>query len=929
LVATQNNTHVTITPTQNITGHNANVPFTITLNSGQTYSAVATSILAGGHLQGSYISSDQPIAVTLKDDLVQVSSCADMIGDQTVPTSVLGTDYIVTRGFLQPNDEIYVLAIADGTSVYQDGNAAPVATLSKGQSVTLNLSNNSTFIHANQKIYVYQLTGNGCEVGSAIIPKLDCTGSQSVSVIRSNSDMCAFMITTKTGNQNSFMVNGNNTLVTGAAFSPVPGTGGAYVSARVDLSASVPIGTTINFLNSTGDFSLGFINGGTNDGTIYGYFSDFKSSSVQNSQVNVCQPDSAQLTAFGGIKYQWSPAAGLSNPNIANPKAYPSTTTNYKVIITSDEGCVDSATVNVKVYSAKNVDTTVSICVGDSYKLPSGKTENSTGTFNDTLYYASGCDSLVTTLHLTVATVTPSVSIAADQTTICAGTTVTFTATPVNGGAAPGYQWLVNGQNTGTNSKTYATSSLANGDKISCTMTSNATCVTAASAISNSIGITVSAHVAPSVSIVASDDNICPGSVVTFTAMPANGGSTPAYQWLVNGNNAGTNSPTFSSNTFTNGDQVSCIMTSNLTCVSPASATSNSLNVNVNPLVAPSVSIASSQTSICPGATVTFTATPTNGGNTPAYQWLLNGNNTGTNNATFSSNTLSNGDVISCRLTSDANCLISPYATSNNITITLNGPVTPAVSINISENNVCAGTPVTFTATPANGGTAPDYQWLVNGIGAGTNSATFTSATLANGDAVSCMMTSNATCATPVSIASASIIMAIFPLPIVTGGGDKTIKQGNTTVLTATAQGNIADITWSPATGLDNTKVLNPNASPLKTTVYTLTVVTTDGCTAIASVTVNVLEEITIPNTFTPNGDGVNDKWDIKNLADYQNCLVQVFTRWGVEVFNSKGYASPWDGTLNGKRLPIGTYYYIINLNNNTPPIAGFVVIIR
>ncbi len=309
IVATQNNTHVTITPTQSISGHSANIPFTIALNAGQTYSAVATSILAGGHLEGSYITSDQPIAVTLKDDLVQVSSCADMIGDQTVPTEILGTDYIVTRGFLQPSDEIYVTAIANGTTVYQDGNPVPVATLSKGQSFTIDLTNNSTYIHASQKIYVYQLTGNGCEVGSAIIPKLDCTGSQSVSVIRASTDMCAVMITTKNGNQNNFTVNGNSTLVTAGAFSAVPGTGGAYVSARIDLSGSVPVGTPTNVSNSTGTFSLGFINGGTNDGTVYGFFSNFKSISVQNAEVNVCQSDSAQLAAFGGVKYQWSPAA--------------------------------------------------------------------------------------------------------------------------------------------------------------------------------------------------------------------------------------------------------------------------------------------------------------------------------------------------------------------------------------------------------------------------------------------------------------------------------------------------------------------------------------------------------------------------------------------------------------------------------------------
>ena len=610
-------------------------------------------------LEGSYVTSDQVIAITIKDDLVQVSSCADLIGDQTVPTSVLGTDYVVTRGFLQPNDNIYVLAIADGTAVYQDGNATPITTLSKGQSFTINLSNDNTFIHASQKIYVYQLTGNGCESGSAIIPKLNCTGSTSVNIVRSNSDMCAVMITTKSGNQNNFTVNGNSTLITGANFSPVPGTAGAYVSARIDLTGSIPVGTPTNVSNSTGTFSLGFINGGTNDGTVYGFFSNFKSSNVQTSQLQVCQGASTQLTAFGGVTYQWSPVAGLSNPNIANPIASPALTTNYKVIITTADGCIDSAFVNVKVFSVKQVDTTVSICSGDSYKLPSGKLVNSAGTFNDIVYYASGCDSLETTVHLNLTGATLSLGIAA------------------------------------------------------------------------------------------------------------------------------------------------------------------------------------------------------------------------------------------------------------------------------SQNNICAGTPVTFTATEANGGTDPKYQWLVNGNSAGTNSAAFTSSTFADGDVVSCVMTSGAGCGTPKDITSNSITMAVLPSPEVDAGGDKTINQGNSVTLTATASGNITDITWSPSTGLDNNKILNPKASPTSTIIYTITVQTTDGCAGTGSVTVNVHEDITIPNTFTPNGDGINDKWDIKNLKDFQDCSVHIFDRWGTEVFSSRGYYDAWDGTTKGRRLPFGTYYYVINLNNGARPLSGYVVIIR
>jgi gliding motility-associated-like protein len=564
------------------------------------------------------------------------------------------------------------------------------------------------------------------------------------------------------------------------------------------------------------------------------------------------------------------------------------------------------------------------VYVRSAASLPGGTTTanvllSSPGAPNQTVSIAATVNPLVT----------PSLAIAPSVNNICAGTPVTFTATPTNGGISPVYQWLLNGNNTGTNSTTFSSSALANGDVVSCVMTSNATCVTPATATSNGITMNVTAIVTPSISIAASQNNICAGTAVTFTATAANGGSTPVYQWLVNGINAGTNSTTFSSSDFADGDIVSCVMTGNAACAAPASVTSNSINISVNPLVSPAISIAASQNNICPGTNVTFMATPSNGGSAPVYQWLLNGNNIGINSPTFASSTLSNGDIISCRLTGNATCLTIADATSNSLTMIVNAQAVPTVSITTSANGVCAGTPVTFTASPANGGSSPVYQWLLNGNGIGTNSAIFSSSAFANGDVVSCMMTSSLACATPASVTSNNIILNISPLPIVSGGGNKTIEKGSSVALTATASGNIADITWNPVTGLDNNKILNPKASPASTTIYTVTVQTAAGCAATDSVTVTVLYGISIPNTFTPNGDGVNDKWDIQNLKDYQNCVVSIYDRYGGEVYTSKGYYNAWDGTIKGRPCPVGTYYYLINLNNGTPPLSGFVALIR
>lgn len=967
VVATENNTHVTITPKQNIVGHNANIPFTVVLNKGQTYSAEAVSSAATGHLQGSYISSDNPIAVTLKDDLVQVSSCADLIGDQAVPTNVLGTEYIVTKGFLDNDDKIYVLAVENNTSIYTNGGASPIAVLGKGESTTISLSASNIYIRSDKKIYVYHLTGNGCEVGSAVIPKLNCTGSKSVSIVRSKNERFAVMITTKNGNQNSFTVNGNTTLVKGSDFAPVPGTGGEYVTSRIDLSSSVPVDIALNFSNSTGNFSLGFINGGTNTGTIYGYFSDFKSSNVQNASLETCPSAPVQLSAYGGVSYQWTPATGLSNPNIANPMASPAATTDYTVAITTADGCVDHANVHVKVLTGVTPSVTIvasanNICPGTSVKFTATPVNGGTspvyqwkvngvnaGTnsaiFNSTTLINGDKVTCVMTSNAACTTAPiatsnsitmnvnigfpASVSIAAAQNNVCAGTVVNFTATPVNGGATPVYQWQINGINAGTNSAAFSSSTLINVDEVTCKMTStSSSCAVPSTVTSNNITMVVNATLSASVSIVPSQNNVCEGTAVTFTVTPVNGGASPLYQWQVNGVNAGTNSATFSSSTFVNGDKVTCLMTSNAICATPVVSTSNIITLGINPYVTPSVSIVSSADNICPGESIIFTATALNGGVTPSYQWQVNGVNKGTNSAVYASTTFVNGDVVRCIVTSNATCTTIPTATSTNVVVNVNLPVSPFVTI-ASANNICYGTTVTFTATPTNGGSSPVYQWLLNGNPVGTNSNKFVKSNLNNNDIVSCRLTSNIHCAIPVIVTSNSITMVINPLPVIDGGGNKIIEKGNSVQLNATSSDNIADITWSPSAGLNSVKILNPTARPDKTTLYTLTVKSAEGCTSTSNVQVTVQVHITIPNTFTPNNDGVNDKWEIGNLADYPNADLKVFNRWGAEVYRSSGNVNAWDGTRNGKPLPVGTYYYIIKLEKNAIPISGYIALLR
>jgi PKD repeat protein len=279
-------------------------------------------------------------------------------------------------------------------------------------------------------------------------------------------------------------------------------------------------------------------------------------------------------------------------------------------------------------------------------------------------------------------------NISATATTICPGTSVTFTANPLNGGTTPIYQWKVNGVNTGINSATFTTTTLANNDIVTCVMTSNATCVTGSPVTSNAITITSTSTVPASISIISnSGTSLCAGQNSTFTAIPINGGTTPTYQWQINGVNAGPNSATVTTNALSNNDVITCIMTSSSTCATGSPATSNSVTVTVNPTVTPSITISSPNTTICPGDNVTALATPTNGGTTPVYQWQVNGVNAGPNSPTVSTTAFSNNDIITCILTSSEACVTSNTATSNSLTIIVSGTA-PVASFTYTSNQL-------------------------------------------------------------------------------------------------------------------------------------------------------------------------------------------------------------------------------------------------
>ena len=373
---------------------------------------------------------------------------------------------------------------------------------------------------------------------------------------------------------------------------------------------------------------------------------------------------------------------------------------------------------------------------------------------------------------------------------LCGGTQVTYTAVSFNGGSSPSFQWKVNGISAGSNAATFSYTPL-NGDVITCALTSNVTCATGNPASSNAISMTVNPILPVSIGITSNPSGaICEGTMVTFTGAAINGGSAPVYQWKVNGIDAGTNSSMYSYIP-ANSDMISCILTSNVTCTTGNPATSNTIAMVVNPNLPVSIGITANPSgAVCTGTSVTFTGTAINGGPMPVYQWKVNGIDAGSNSLTFSYTPL-NRDVITCILTSNATCASGSPAASNAITITINPNLPVSVSIAANPSGaVCEGTMVTFTGTAVNGGSAPVYQWKVNGVDAGTNSSIYSYAPL-NGDIISCILTSNETCATGSPATSNAIGMIVnqnLPVSIgITANPPGAVCAGTAVTFTGTA----------------------------------------------------------------------------------------------------------------------------------------------
>ena len=551
-----------------------------------------------------------------------------------------------------------------------------------------------------------------------------------------------------------------------------------------------------------------------------------------------------------------------------------------------------------------------------------------------------------------------SASVNASVNNICAGTSVILTANGFYGIPPYTFNWVGLNQNNGDS--TIQVSPTINtvytvlvSDQCSNVMPP------ASVPITKTIGINIVLPPSPSVSISSSATSICAGTQVSFNAVLSNGGNSNAYQWQVNGNNVGTNSPMFISNSFANNDAIRCIVTATGQC-GTASDTSNIIVLKVasigpatfDPIgpfcrnsIAPPLPLMSKEgvpgtwnpatinTSFIGTTAYTFTPLPGQCASpasinitiaasiTPSFPTVpasVCQHATAPQLPTISNEGVPgtwNPSVINTSKLGTTAYTFTPAAGQCSSPVTLNITIVRSLTPTFPTipGTICQGTtPPQLPATSLEGVTGTWNPSSISTENVGSSSYTFTPAA--------------GQCGT-----TAQITIVITPLPTLNMGPDLTIAAGTSTTLNPSVTGNIVIYQWSPGTGLSNPNIKDPVASPSSTTVYTLNITDDNQCEASASITITVTgkPKISVPNAFSPNGDGVNDTWVIANLSAFPGATVDVFDRYGQLVYHSENYSRAWDGTYNGKILPMATYYYIIDPKNNEKKISGSVTLFK
>ncbi len=357
------------------------------------------------------------------------------------------------------------------------------------------------------------------------------------------------------------------------------------------------------------------------------------------------------------------------------------------------------------------------------------------------------------------------ISISTDQTSICAGASLRFTATASEGGSTPVYTWYRNGQAVGVNASVLNLDDLADQDQISCVLQSSETCLLANPVSSNTITVAVTAiPPAPSISIQATSQSVCEGEEVRFVAAYLDAGPDPELQWWLNDNPLNVDTDTLRWSSFNTGDEIRAALISSAPCASeePVLSAPIVMTVTATPVVTAQLSVSNTQP--CEGESVALSLTTENAGTDPEYRWYVNGVQNGVTTAAWTWADPQDGDVVYGWVRSSLECAIEPVGQSDSVEMRVVERVVSTIELTTRSTTICAGEEVLMEAVVENGGSTPQYRWFRNGMDQGLNASEWRTMDLRDGDVVQCELRAAVACPLVDSVRSEPLAFVVREL---------------------------------------------------------------------------------------------------------------------------------------------------------------------
>ncbi len=647
---------------------------------------------------------------------------------------------------------------------------------------------------------------------------------------------------------------------------------------------------------------------------------------VNVASVDLCAEKDTVLKAIatggtGTLSYKWLAASGLVSTNANEATVRPLSTQEYKVIVTDANTCKDTTTSTVTINSNPKVSiASVDLCA-ESDTVLKAVTTNGTGTISYTWETASG---LVSTTNNT-ATVKPTSTttykvVVSDQNNCKDSTTgtVTLFSKPVlttsdlmlcKGEKAP--LTFQTAQATGDYVYTWTpTTNLSIEDRDNVTVNALAEALYTVK-VEDSKGCkdtaTIDLKLHPEITVNVASVDLCAEKDTVLKAIATGGTGTLSYQWLGASGLVSTNANQATVHPFST-QEYKVIVTDVNTCKDTAIS-----RVTVFPK--PKVKVDGSD--VCSGSPAYLNSQVSDFTGALTYEWSpVTGLNSATNANVVSNTTV---PVSYTLIVKDGKGCRDTVSTSVGVTLT------PTANIPHNDTLLC---PYEKAILVAENDPTENYsfQWYKEDLNGNVIEVSkFNSIEVSEPGRYYVEVRNNGSC----PVFSNKVIIEQEIIAVSAQASETEIYSGDYVSLTAVASNNVLQYTWDTPEGVKFDKSFS--LSPSDEYLYTVEV-QGQKCKATDSIRIDLLPSIIIPNGFSPDFDGKNDAWYIKGLSEFPKAEVQIFNRWGSIVYNYRsGYSHPWEGTnTKGQILPLGTYYYVINVKDKKGQVfKGSVTIIN